>query len=227
MTEILKNALKEHKMSQKELAERCHVSPQAVSKWMTGEARPSVDSAMLIQEILGINLPYEVVKGSRKSKQTINIKHPNLEDLDSIEKAEKEAEQILENGQIATNYSHPVFILLKWLLTATIGLTYHESLEPKEEDESSDYRDIFYNLDNYLDPKPGLFKTELGYQFYLMGGDLFESACDWKNRDHDFVSAAMDYWYRFERATTAELESPFEGELKVAISELVHLYLFA
>ena len=56
MEELIKKALEEKKMTQKELAEKLYVTPQAVSKWLTGESRPSQDNVERIYEILGIDL---------------------------------------------------------------------------------------------------------------------------------------------------------------------------
>ena len=43
---LIKKALEEKKMTQKELAETLYVTPQAVSKWLNGESRPSQDNAL-------------------------------------------------------------------------------------------------------------------------------------------------------------------------------------
>lgn len=48
MKNLLKKALNAKGFTQKELAEQIHVTPQAVSKWMSGESRPSQDNVVLI-----------------------------------------------------------------------------------------------------------------------------------------------------------------------------------
>ena len=56
MDQILKKALKERELSQKEFADLIHVTPQAVSKWLNGESRPSQDNVILIFETRGSTL---------------------------------------------------------------------------------------------------------------------------------------------------------------------------
>ena len=65
MDQILKKALKERELSQKEFAELIHVTPQAVSKWLNGESRPSQDNVILIFETLGRWFSRTPVAGKR------------------------------------------------------------------------------------------------------------------------------------------------------------------
>ena len=54
MKEIIKRALEETGMQQKELADAIHVSPQAVHKWIKGESQPTFDNIKLMTEIFGV-----------------------------------------------------------------------------------------------------------------------------------------------------------------------------
>ena len=87
MEKLIKKALEEKKMTQKELAKKLYVTPQAVSKWLNGESRPSQDNMERIYEILGIDLTKEVVARCHLNKES--MKHSEIKDLDSFEKAKK------------------------------------------------------------------------------------------------------------------------------------------
>ena len=109
MDQILKKALKERELSQKEFAELIHVTPQAVSKWLNGESRPSQDNVILIFETLGIDLTKEMVlQNSRCRKKGMEM--TELQELDSFEKAKKESAFILERVGIKgiTDLIHPM-----------------------------------------------------------------------------------------------------------------------
>ena len=226
MDQILKKALKKRGLSQKELAERIHVTPQAVSKWLNGESRPSQDNVTLIYETLGIDLTKEMVLQNSRCRKK-GIKMTDLQEIDSFEKAKRESTLILEKVGIKHKYSYPVFVLLDWLLPAVIGLTYHQSLNVKDDDEI-DCGYIACNLKEYLDEeclqeKKGLYENHLEYNFYLMGMDLFESFDEYRIKDHDYCSDAMASWSRFSDALLKSPTSPIYCELRVAISEIVDL----
>ena len=48
-------------------------------------------------------------------------------------KAKLDINELLEEARIEDHYPYSTYILLQWLITATIGLTYHQSLKPLEE----------------------------------------------------------------------------------------------
>lgn len=83
MEKLIKKALEEKKMTQKELAKKLYVTPQAVSKWLNGESRPSHDNVERIYEILEIDLTKEVVAKHHFNKES--MKHSEIKDLDSSE----------------------------------------------------------------------------------------------------------------------------------------------
>jgi transcriptional regulator with XRE-family HTH domain len=47
-------------LSQESIAEKCHVSRQAVSKWESGNSLPDIDNLILIGELFGVSLDYLV-----------------------------------------------------------------------------------------------------------------------------------------------------------------------
>lgn len=133
-------------MDQKELAEKLFVSPQAVSKWVRGESRPSVDNVERIYEITGFNI-IGMAAATRCRKKTMRNK--DLKEFDTYEKAKKEAEAILQTVGIKANYSHAVYKLCSWLLPAVICLSHHQMLA--HGDEKIGYNRIYTNLLDYLD----------------------------------------------------------------------------
>ena len=53
MKQIIKMALKKTGITQKELAEKLFVTPQAVSKWVRGESEPTHDKVVAMSKIFG------------------------------------------------------------------------------------------------------------------------------------------------------------------------------
>lgn len=228
MGELIKRALEANGMTQKELADRMFVSPQAVSKWINGESQPSTDNAKLIYEILGLNLINEKIKTINPiSNQKMNIEK-SISEINNIKKAEIEAASIIDFCGIESKYSHPISVLCKWLLSSVIGLTYHKFINHNEDDDIC-YNDIFYFLGEYLeemiefDKVQGLYENHLEYEFYQMGGDLFETFGEYELKNHEFCEDSMQLWHRFETSVIKSAASPIYNELLVAINEITSL----
>lgn len=226
MNKKIKRALDEKGMTQKELADKLSVTPQAVSKWVNGESRPDSDNIARIKEILDIDLIECVVDANRKSQKSSNfdMKYTPLDELSEFEKCVKESELLISNSGISNRYSKPVIKLIEWLLPAVIGLTYHQFINGKPEDEIA-YDNIYYNLIDYLDSdglthKNDLYENYLEYNFYLMGADLFDSFEPYYIKDHDLCNCSMSYWYKFQKALVKSDFSPIYCELLIAITDL-------
>lgn len=220
MESSIKRVLEITGMTQKEFAEILYVTPQAVSKWVRGESRPSRDNVERIFEITGINIMAMDIT-TRYSRKAMNQKE--LKEIDNYVKAKREADSILEFAGIRANYSRAVYKLCTWLLPAVICLTYHQMLN--QEDEEIEYNQIFTNLLDYLDDQcmkkvDGLFENQLEYSFYLMGMDLFESFDEYTIPDDEYCREAMGDWYRFEKALVKDGSSSVYNELLVAITEI-------
>ena len=223
MENFIREILKRTGMSQKELADKLYVTPQAVSKWVRGESRPSVDNVERIFEITGINI-MEMTSTTRCSRK--NMRTKSLKEIDDYSKAKQEADIILEATGIRANYSHAVYKLCTWLLPAVICLTHHQMLNRKDEEIEYDW--IFTYLMGYFDDEcmkkvEGLYENQLEYDFYLMGMDLFESFDEYTIPDDEYCREAMDDWYRFEKALVKDNSSPVYNELLVAITEIAEL----
>ena len=226
MEEILKAALERKGITQKELADMIHVTPQAVSKWMNGESRPTVDNVIEIDKALGINLIQVFTKNIHRGKK--EMKQMALNELNNYEMAKNEAVSILSRTQIKDNYSHSVYYLCEHLITAVIGLTYHQMINNDNEKDEICYQDIFVNIEDFFNEElpnkvAGLYENYLEYSFYLMGGDLFESFGESQMINHDYCEDAMNEWYIFCKALTKHPASPIYNELLVALSEIVNL----
>ena len=57
ISDIIKQAREEMKLTQEDLAERLEVSRQAVSKWELGASVPSPENLKLLEEVLGAAFP--------------------------------------------------------------------------------------------------------------------------------------------------------------------------
>lgn len=218
MKDVIKKALEDSKMTQKELAETIHVTAQAVSKWIKGDSQPTLDNVKLMEEVFGNGFAEKIIKKGIKSKMTMKKQLCSLSELDSMEKAVNEANRLLDDSG-ARNYSHATYTLLTWFVPAVIGLTYHNLINRKTEEEYT-YEDIFYFLNSYFEEKKG-YSSELAYQFYLMGGDLFESFGDYKLKNHNYAEEAMQLWYTFEKAIGSNKNSNISNEFIIALTKII------
>lgn len=226
MKYAIKYVLEETGMSQKELAEKLYVTPQAVSKWIHGESIPSGDNIKRICELTGINVVEKATLNRQKKEMLKTMKDKTLTEIDDYTKAGKEAEELLVSADIRGNYSYAVYKLCSWLLPAVIGLTYHQMRMHKSEE--IEYGCIFSNLLDYFDDNldvkmDGLYENYLEYSFYIMGMDLFELFDVYNNPDVVYCDAAMADWCRFQKALIKDNSSPVYNELLVAITEIIEL----
>lgn len=228
MNEAIKNALEKTGLTQKDLATKLHVSQQAVSQWNTGKALPSADNCLRIYELTGVDLLKEANQhnkaGTKKTEK--NMSQRELSEINTFEKSTALSDAILKEAEIERKYSYPVYYLLKKLLPAVIGLTYHQMIKHKDDD--IDFANVYCNLMDYYDElidhkSPGLYENRLEYSFYLMGMDLFESFEPYKIPNHDYCDAAMDSWYDFHTMLIKDTASPVYCELMVAITEVANL----
>lgn len=86
------------------------------------------------------------------------------------------------------------------------------------------YEDIFFNLNNYFEECGShkfQYPNQLEYDFFLMGGDLFESFEPYKLANHDYAHDAEDLWYRFKKAVDEQKGSELLNEFKVALTEII------
>ena len=222
MKEIIKRALEETGMQQKELADAINVSPQAVHKWIKGESQPTFDNIKLMTEIFGVEFGEKMLKKGLQNKKIMKKQHSELKDLNTIEKAYEEANLLLEESG-ARNYSHATYVLLSWLVPAVIGLTYHQFINNRDKEAEFFYEDIFFHLNNFFEEcnsYKNQYPNELEYEFFLMGGDLFESFGDYKLVNHDYAHVSQYLWYMFKKAFD-KMDSSLSDEFKVALTELI------
>ena len=225
MNEIIKVALKRRGMTQKELASIIHVTPQAVSKWVSGKTRPTQDNVVEICKILGVNLTSEMLRKERKEKK-MEYQHQELERLDSFEKASDEAKLILERAGIPQNYGHAINELLHWLVVAVIALTYNQLItyKPNDEyDEAPDYSCIGPNLEDFFQKcyRYQGYRNELDYSLYCLGGNIFESFGQDEMPNRDYANEAMNCWHNLKKVFDPNWNSPLFEEFKVALLEVI------
>lgn len=63
-------------LTQKELADRVHVTDKAVSKWERGLSAPAVDLLQPLSEVLGVSV-MELLDGQRHEEESIELKRAN------------------------------------------------------------------------------------------------------------------------------------------------------
>ena len=98
---------KEQNMTQKELAERLHVTAKAVSKWETGKGFPDLKLLDPLAQVLNVSL-VELLQGERTPSPTL-----------TKEEAGQAAVQAMEQSQ--KNTARRYLKLFRWLLTG-IGI---------------------------------------------------------------------------------------------------------
>ena len=83
-------------LTQKELAERLHVTSQAISRWEKGDVEPSLDTTMEIAKIFEITID-ELLNGKSDNEQASNSIENNSTGINNIEKkiADETAKQVV------------------------------------------------------------------------------------------------------------------------------------
>lgn len=74
---FIKELRMEQDLTQKELADRVHVTDKAVSKWERGLSAPAVDLLQPLSEALGVSV-MELLDGQRHEEETIGLKKANV-----------------------------------------------------------------------------------------------------------------------------------------------------
>lgn len=216
MKDIIKKAIEDSGLSQKELAEKINVTPQAVSDWVNGKKQPSLDNIMLMSEIFGEEFGEKVIRKGIKDKRSMKKQPSELKDLDSFEKAKEEAKMILD-GSGAQNYSHAAYTLLLWAVECAIGLTYHWYIHNKNKEEGTLYEDIYFYLNDLIEERG----KNMDHDFFLLGGDLFESWGEYKIVNHDYADEVNDLWFKFKEALKDAEETDLYREFKVALIDII------
>ena len=80
---------KENNMTQKELADRLHVTDKAVSKWETGKGFPDVKLMEPLAQELGISL-VELLQGERQQASTLSVEEAGNVAKQAMERSERE-----------------------------------------------------------------------------------------------------------------------------------------
>ena len=83
------------------------------------------------------------------------------------------------------------------------------------------YNTVYLNNVKEFDKMTGFIVKQLEYDFFLMGGDLFESFEPYKLVNRDYARDAEDLWYRFKKAVDEQKGSELLNEFKVALTEII------
>ena len=98
---------KEKNLTQKELADRLHVTDKAVSKWETGKGFPDVKLMEPLAKELGVSL-VELLQGERQQEETL-----------TAQQADRVVKQAMEQSERAA--ARKYLKLFRWMLTALAG----------------------------------------------------------------------------------------------------------
>ena len=217
--EALQKAIDKKEMTQADLAKLLNVTSSAVSKWFCCKSIPEPETFVAIKEVLGVDL-YEILqKKGLRNKKNMKKEQTELKDLNTFDKAVAESKMILEESG-ADSYSHATYVLLGWIITTAIGLTYHEYINDKRDDHEYYYEDIYFHLNEYFEENDR-YGNELERSFFEMGGDLFESFGDDKLPNHDYGHDVIDLWYKIKQGLGDNSDSSLASEFRVALTDII------
>ena len=223
------DGLKRKGMNKKQLADEIPISQQSITNWTNGQKIPTTDNINKINSILDIDL-FAIIKeeGKRAKRNTMNKQTVEIKDLDTIEKAKVECERILTVAG-ADKYPHAIYKMLEWLVTASIGLTYHWYVHKKNKDDGTIYEDVFFYLNSIIEDK-GL---DACGDFFAMDMDIMESSVPLVSQEesdeliakhfpnYDYASECCRLWGKFRQAYDFDDGSYFNKEFKVALLDVI------
>ena len=157
MKDTIKRALKEKNISQKELAEKLYVTPQAVSKRISGESFPTTENILRMGEIFGPSFKREFfMKGVNFKKNMNNYK--DLKELNTSQKVLEEADNIIEKSKLYGYSGKAITLARMYIIKAIYEArdTYLRALKRLEEKPGAT---SFYDEDD--SPSPFLNPTEI------------------------------------------------------------------
>ncbi|MDB6354724.1 helix-turn-helix transcriptional regulator, partial [Trichococcus sp. K1Tr] len=82
----LKELRKEHNYSQQQLAEKLHVTAQAISKWENNKSVPDIINLVQLSEVYGITLDY-LIKSDKQLQKKLSINNIRLKVFNFFEVA--------------------------------------------------------------------------------------------------------------------------------------------
>ena len=199
-------------LSQKDLAEKLFVTPQAVSQWISGKYRPDEEYRKGIRDVLGINVNDIVYNTEDHGETKMNVTPlEQITDLDTLHDA---VEEILNNCQyfIDQTYAHSITEMLRRMLYLVIGYeTYYAEIAhlhthdgPAPDDPvdwswiGDDIREMLmsekkfafpmpigFNLSSFPFRSPGfLLSNQIEWMAYKIGGELFEEGAEHESPEY-------------------------------------------
>ncbi len=179
----IRRARLEKGMTQTQLSEMLHVTPQAISNWEKGVNRPDEDIRKDIENILGIRIAYtNAMNGGLK----MNISP--LEDITRINELLKAVDAYIEKVEVDQCWSMSIRKLLKDTLLLVLGYDCYYMKKTYPEDSydwlliASDLGSIIEKTDKYpiphrLDP-PSQYESmllrKIEWMMHQVGFELFE-----------------------------------------------------
>lgn len=117
---LIRQLRTESNLTQKELAQRLHVTDKAVSKWERGCSLPAVDLLKPLAQELNISV-IELLDGQRYEKETIALERANA----ILEETTKRQRRVIRRKRTA---AAAVFLLLLCCFMISGLLLYHQGI---------------------------------------------------------------------------------------------------
>ena len=196
----LLRAIQARGISQKELAEKLYVTPQAISQWVHGKSRPDQEYWKSLQELLGINVINILFNTENTGETKMNI--TPLEQTTDIETLNQAVNEIVDNCLIDQTYKYTITEMLKHTLHLVIAYEiYYEEITHHHDDAgepvdwswiADDIREMLmsdkafpfpmpmgFKLSSFPFRNPGfLLSNQLEWMAYKIGGELFEEVAE-------------------------------------------------
>ena len=224
MINQLKYKLEQKGLSQKEFAEMINVTPQAVSRWLNGDSRPSQDNLVMIYKVLGLDYTREMIENS--AEESLSPCQFHIDEIKTYDDAIDESLRVLDVMQIEKNYSHAIYYVFTLILPIAVAVARYNVINHKASENAS-IRSEFH------DALKSLFVTKnsasLNEEVYLKNKfidnffDILESESEpgETKTDDDFIFYAMEEFFILDKAIDLDESSPLYCELRVALTELL------
>ena len=191
---IIKAARERRELTQEALADKLHVTKQAISNWERGETGIDAGIQKTLEKVLGITLE------EKKTDPIVSVfpkfHLSELKTITNMEQVESAVDTLLSSVDLDSAFEVTVQRMLRRLLYAVLGFEIYFLGHIKKEYEeypidweciSSELRDIVDKRESYPIPKgyecpshfqEGLLSQKIEYMAFMIGYGLFEDFND-------------------------------------------------
>ena len=192
--------------TQEELAEKIHVTKQAVSNWECGKNRPDEQTRVKISEALGIGFSTMTFGGEK------NMEIKKLENISDLSELKVEINSIMQSMKLDGAYESTIRKLLEMTLWMVVGHERYKFHFKKDDPEvyPYDWENIAWSLNALIEDKEiypfdsiqgmesffhqtgNTLKDKIYYMAFSTGAELFEDF-DEDGYRHDFPQMVAKY----------------------------------